>query len=209
MGQIVRKFNYLSEWRIGETESWLSNMPSKGLLFERFEGKAVFFRRSEPAAIRYRIRYSFLTQEAQYDSYAKSGRAHLGSYSNRHVYSSKESEMLPEIHAGPATQREMLIALENKLATMVLLRFLLLLAVLLFSYLITYGELVVFGLAQGAKQSYAMLFTICIAFLYTFRPNGIIALSSLVRLLRRGRVINHSAEWKIHYNLSKAVSYAF
>ena len=76
MSKYIRKRRFVDVWRIGESESWLTDMASKGLHLHSLGTMFAKFKRGEPVSIRYRIDFSHGGQhshEEQLDMYAESG----------------------------------------------------------------------------------------------------------------------------------------
>ncbi|MEG0385943.1 MAG: DUF2812 domain-containing protein, partial [Solibacillus sp.] len=117
MTKIVRKVRPGDYWRIGELESWFSDMSAKGLHFQKMGIHFAHFQKGEPKRMEYRIEV-IQTKEMSYDQsnlYEENGWDYVASYQYFHVFSSLEEHHAPELHTDPMEQSYTLDQLNKRL----------------------------------------------------------------------------------------------
>ena len=118
MNKTVRKLRPSDYWRIGEHESWFTDMAAEGFHLKKMGLHFAHFVKGEPKKMRYRIDVSLkkkITPE-QIEMYADSGWDYVTSYEFFHVFSSPVELNAPELHTDPAEQSYTLKELDKKLA---------------------------------------------------------------------------------------------
>lgn len=211
MGKIVRKLRPNDYWRIGEHESWFTDMAAEGIHLKKMGSRFAKFVQGEPKKMRYRIDVSFskkITSE-QIDMYAESGWDYVTSYSYFHVFSSPAELHAPELHTDPAEQSYTLKALDEKYAqtawTVTIL------------ILLTFGMLASIWFLDGTPtlmmvQGNVLTQTILSIILGYSAYNSLqaaISIRSLRKKLADGKPIDHHAPWKKRFRRNTAIALLF
>lgn len=211
MSKIVRKLRPSDYWRIGEHESWFTDMAAKGLHLKKMGIHFVQFVKGEPKKVRYRIEVSIKKKIApeQIQMYAESGWDYVTSYGYFHVFSSLMNIEVRELHTDPAEQSYTLKDLDKRLAmnaVIFTIAIVFLIGMLLAIWFLDGTPIFVLVEGMAIQQTILTLFI------------GYSAYTSLqaarsIRLLRKnlidGRPINHSAPWKNHYRLHSSIAFLF
>ncbi|MEK5185226.1 DUF2812 domain-containing protein [Solibacillus sp. FSL W7-1324] len=198
MGKMVRKIRPTNYWRIGEHESWFSDMSLQGLHLHKMGTNLAHFKKGDPKRIEYRIEVTgkkLITYE-QIDLYEENGWEYVTSYQWFHVFSSPAEKNAPEIHTDPAEQAFTLQRLYKKLVfnlVWVSLGVALILGMLLAMWFLDGTP--VLRLVEGyvVQQS-----TITILYIYYVinAVKAMLAIKELKKSLNEGKAINHLAPWK-------------
>ena len=208
MGSSKRKYRFLDIHRIGETESWLSDMAAQGLHLKKIGPVFAHFERGEPERMRYRVDFLYRKPDMGYEQramYANSGWEYVCAQNDMSFFRAPEDSGAPELHTDPAEQAYTLGRLKRKLISVAVITVLLYAAafcMLAFAFFLERTPTLTF--VEGAMVSAPY-----IALLYVYNSALIIgsALSTgkLIRSLREGREINHNADWKKFYRSRIAV----
>ncbi|WP_336990666.1 DUF2812 domain-containing protein [Bacillus infantis] len=211
MGKIVRKLRPNDYWRIGEHESWFTDMAAEGLHLKKMGSRFAKFVQGEPKKMRYRIDVSFskkITSE-QIDMYAESGWDYVTSYSYFHVFSSLAELHAPELHTDPAEQSYTLKALDEKYAqtawTVTIL------------ILLTFGMLASIWFLDGTPTLMMVkgnvltqtILTIILGYSAYNSLQAAISIRVLRKKLTEGKPIDHRAPWKKRFRRNSAISLLF
>jgi hypothetical protein len=204
MAKIVRKLLPTDTWRIGEHESWFSDMSLKGHHLKKMGNLIAQFEQGEPKQIEYRIEVTNKKEISgdQIDMYEENGWDYITSYQYFHVFSSPTERNAPELHTDAAEQAFTLEHLNKEFNWYAL--------AMTISTTLIVGMLVAIWFLDGTPllrlvegdilhQIFGSL--ICLHFAY-LSIRGMLAISSLRKSLIEGKVINHHAPWKksLHRN---------
>lgn len=209
MNKIVRKLRPSDYWRIGEHESWFSDMAAMGFHLKKMGLHFAHFVKGEPKKMRFRIDVSInkkITPE-QIQMYEESGWDYVTSYNFFHVYSSPVELNAPELHTDPAEQSYTLKELDKKLAMNA--------CIATGAMILMIGMLSAIWFLDGTPtlilvQGLAIQQTIVTAFIGYTTYNALQAAFS-IRALRKnlieGKPIDHHAPWKKHYRLNSTLAF--
>lgn len=116
--ETIRKLRLGDYWRIGEHESWFTDMAAQGLHLKKLGLVFARFVKAEPKEMRYRIAVSSNKEivPEQKQSYTENGWDYVTSYGNFHVFSSPVELSAPELYTDPAEQAYALKGLGEKFA---------------------------------------------------------------------------------------------
>ena len=190
MGKFVRRIRFLSEWHIGETESWLTDMASQGLHLESFGKIFAHFERGEPEDVRYRVDYTnteYVFTIAQREFYAASGWEYVCELGNVRIFRSPEALNAPEIHSDTAEQSFSLRKLwKYPIFTL-----------LLWGYIAVsfFRRFSILEFVEGIIATSSIEFGLSI-WAIVLLVRELLFARRLVQDLREGRAINHHADWK-------------
>ncbi len=201
MNKTIRKFRPSDFWRIGEHESWFSDMASTGLHLKKVGISFAHFTKGEPRHTRYRIdvfNYKSVTSE-QKEMYSESGWEYVASYGLFNVFSSPVHANAPELHTDPAEQAFTLNYLDKKLqksAIGVTVSVVLMIGIIAAMWFIDSEHYL--ALVEGAIIQQAISVIVILYVAYT-SLQAAISIHSLRKTLSEGKPINHSAPWKMKY----------
>ena len=198
MTKMVRKIRPTNYWRIGEHESWFSDMSLQGLHIHKMGTNLATFKKGDPKRIEYRIEVTdrkLITYE-QIDLYEENGWEYVTSYQWFHVFSSPTEENVPEIHTDPAEQAFTLQRLSKKLVFNLI--WISLGVVLILGMLLTMWFLdgtPILRLVEGYVVQQSILALVYIHYVF-YAIRAILAIKELKESLIEGKAINHHAPWK-------------
>ncbi|MGD6894586.1 DUF2812 domain-containing protein [Bacillus infantis] len=211
MGKTVRKLRPDDYWRIGEHESWFTDMAAEGLYLKKMGSRFAKFAKGEPKKMKYRIDVSFskeITSE-QVEMYAESGWDYVTSYSYFHVFSSQAELHAPELHTDPAEQSYTLKALDERYAqtawTVTIL------------ILLTFGMLAsiwfldgtpILMMVKGNVLTQTIL-TIILGYSAYNSLQAAFSIRSLRKKLAEGKPIDHRAPWKKRFRRNTVIALLF
>ena len=117
MTKLVRKIRPADFWRIGEHESWFSDMAKEGLYFHSMGTYFARFKKGEPQEMEYRIEVTStkVISDDQISMYEENGWDYISSFDQFHVFASPKSRHAVEIHTDTAEQFFTLQTLNKKL----------------------------------------------------------------------------------------------
>ncbi|WP_170006374.1 DUF2812 domain-containing protein [Bacillus fonticola] len=211
MNKTVHKLRPSDYWRIGEHESWFSDMAAKGLHLKKMGIHFAKFVKGEQKKMRYRIDVSIkkkITPE-QIQMYAESGWDYVTSYNSFHVFSSPEERNAPELHTDPAEQSYTLKELDKKLASNAVIVVVSAILIIGMNSAIWFldGTPTLVMVEGGVVQQ------LILAIFFGYTTYNSLQASISIRALRRklieGKPINHHAPWKKHYRLHSTVAFLF
>ena len=198
MGKIVRKLRPTNTWRIGEHESWFSDLSLKGLHLKKMGRLFAQFEKGEPKQIEYRMEVSNTKKisSEQIDMYEENGWDYVTSSNYLHVFSSPKERNAPELHTDPAEQAftmEQLNKEFNKNAATMTISTLLWIGILGSLWLL---EKVPFLRLVEGTALYQSILSIFYLYHVSFAIRGMLAIRSLRKNLIEGKAINHHVPWK-------------
>ena len=211
MNKTVHKLRPSDYWRIGEHESWFSDMAAKGLHLKKMGIHFAKFVKGEQKKMRYRIDVYIkkkITPE-QIQMYAESGWDYVTSYNSFHVFSSPEERNAPELHTDPAEQSYTLKELDKKLASNAVIVVVSAILIIGMNSAIWFldGTPTLVMVEGGVVQQ------LILAIFFGYTTYNSLQASISIRALRRklieGKPINHHAPWKKHYRLHSTVAFLF
>jgi hypothetical protein len=211
MSNTVHKLRPSDYWRIGEHESWFSEMAAKGLHLKKMGMHFAKFDKGEPKKMRYRIDVSIrktITQE-QIKMYAESGWDYVTGYSFFQVFSSPEEINAPELHTDPAEQSFTLKELDKKLAlnaTITAVAMILIIGMLSAIWFLDGTPTFIMVDGGVVQQSFLAIF---IGYSAYNSLQASISIRALRKKLIEGKPIDHHASWKKHYQLHSIVAFLF
>jgi hypothetical protein len=211
MGNIVRKVRPTDYWRIGEHESWFSDMSLKGLHLYKMGTHFAKFKKGTPKRMEYRIEVTEKEEiyEAQIELYEEHGWEYITSYQYFHVFAAQEENEPTELHTDPAEQSYTLNYLNKRLMFNLIL--------------ISIGVLLIVGMLGAVwfldgtpilrvVEGYVIQQTIlCVIVLYNvyYSTRAMVAIQALKRNLKEGKAINHHAPWEKSLRKGTLVSIIF
>ena len=191
----LRPGNY---WRIGEHESWFSDMALEGLHLDSIGRYFARFSKGDPIGMRYRIDLTLdknitVNQKLMF---AEAGWDYVTSYRELNVFSSPIEAYAPEIHANYSNKDSTLKYLDKKFMKTVASFFFLILLVIgmtaAYWYLIPTPFL---SLVQEKVSGLASQIILLNAIFNSLKEA--IAIRILRRTVSSGKPINHAARWKL------------
>lgn len=211
MGKIVRKVRPIDYWRIGEHESWFSDMSLKGLHLCKMGNHFAKFVKSTPQRIEYRIEVTEKKEisDAQIILYEDHGWQYITSYQYFHVFAAPEEKNAPEIHTDPAEQSYTLSQLNKKLIiNLILVTFGVAWIVGMLSAVWFLDDTPVLRLVEGHIIQQTVLTLFYLYYIYS-SMRALLAIHALRRNLKEGKAINHHAPWEKSLRKGKFVSIGF
>ncbi|MBV1758801.1 MAG: DUF2812 domain-containing protein [Dethiosulfatibacter sp.] len=211
MSKVVWKFRPGDYYRIGEHESWFSDMAREGLHLIKMGHVFARFIIGEPKNIHYRIDVSKnkdISLEQKY-LYAEGGWDFVASYGDFNVYSSSDEIMAPELHTDPAEQAYSLQELHKKLIknVWIVVVYTVLMLVILSTPLWLPNGTFTLSLIEGSS----ILLPLVISILYLLYESisGLISLRRLRQELIEGKPINHHAPWKRQQRIKTTIAIVY
>ncbi len=187
-------------YRIGEHESWFTDMAKNGLHLEKMGVGLAHFRKGTPKAMRYRIDLFPGMEdplgEHQKDFYRQYGWEYVLRYGNFCVYRSPESENAPELHTDPQEQAYALNRLEKSLRNVTLfIGFMILMIIGMFFGIWKLSDSFVLDLMEGTVLQQVTLVALELYVLLSSLQSWF-SLRNLCNELKKGNAINHHATWR-------------
>ncbi|WP_291635472.1 DUF2812 domain-containing protein [Clostridium sp.] len=207
MNKTIRKFRPSDFWRIGEHESWFSEMASNGLHLKKVGISFAHFTKGEPRQMRYRIdvfNYKNITLE-QKEMYSESGWDYVASYGLFNVFSSPDELNAPELHTDPAEQAYTLNYLDKKFtksAIGIAVAIALMIGIFVALWFINSAHYL--ALVDGLIIQIAIMIIAELYVVYT-SVQAAVSMHALRKTLSEGKPINHSAPWKMKYKVNLIV----
>ncbi len=211
MNKIVRKLRPSDYWRIGEHESWFSDLAEKGYHLKKMGIHFAHFVRGEPKKMRYRIDVSInkkITPE-QVQMYAENGWDYVTRFNYFKVFSSPVEVNAPELHTDPAEQSFALKELDKRLAmnaVIVAVGMILLIGMLFAIWVLDGTPTLVLVEGLAIQQTIIAVFLGYSAYT-SFQAS--ISIRALRKNLTEGKPIDHHAPWKKHYRLHSIIAFLF
>ncbi|MEG0383781.1 MAG: DUF2812 domain-containing protein [Solibacillus sp.] len=208
MTKIVRKLRPTDYWRIGEHESWFSDMSAKGLHLHKVGIHFAHFKKGDPKRMEYRIEVT-QTKEMPYEQsnmYEVNGWDYVASYQYFHVFSSPEENDALELHTDPMEQSYTLDQLNKQLIlSFIPTAFAVLLIIGTLAAMWFLNDTPVLGLVEG-QLTQQMAFSIIYLYLAYYSTRAMLSIQALRRKLKEGKAINHHAPWEKHLRRNTAFS---
>ncbi|MGD6903215.1 DUF2812 domain-containing protein [Bacillus infantis] len=211
MGKIVRKLRPEDYWRIGEHESWFTDMAAEGLYLKKMGLRFAKFAKGEPKKMRYRIDVSFSKKisSEQIEMYSGSGWDYVTTYNYFHVFSSPAELHAPEIHTDPAEQSYTLKALDEKYTqTAWFVTIIILLTIGMLATLWFLEGTPILLMVEGSVLTQTIL-TIIMGYSAYTSLQAAISIRALRKKLAEGKPIDHDAPWKKRFRRNTAISLLF
>ena len=198
-------------WRIGEHESWFSDMAQQGLHLKKVGIQFFKFTKGEPKQMKYRIDLSQGEKIAteQKEIYSQSGWDYVTSYGAFNVFSSPVELNAPELHTDSAEQAYTLDNLckkTTKTAIIVAVAVALMIGMLVSIWFVNSAPYL--ALVDGTIIQQAILIFVELYVAYT-SVQAALSIQALRKTLSEGKPINHSAPWKKQHNAKLIVASAY
>ena len=211
MNRSVYKLRPSDFWRIGEHESWFTDMAARGFFLKKMGIHFARFEQGEPRDMRYRIEVSINKRipAEQIEMYRESGWNYVTSYGHFHVFSSPAELDAPELHTDPAEQSYTLKELDKKLAWnagSAVIGMILMFA-MMFSIWFLDGT-PTYILVDGSMITQTFL-TIFLAYTAYHSLRAALSIRDLRKKLVEGKHIDHQASWKKHHRIHTAAAFLF
>jgi hypothetical protein len=212
MNKTVYKLRPSDYWRIGEHESWFSDMAAEGLYLKKMGRQFAKFVKGEPKNLRYRIDVSEKNKipAEQIEMYGENGWDYVTSYGSFHVFSSPAELEAPELHTDPAEQSYTLRELDKKLAFnagLVILGLLLMIGMLGSMWFLD-GTPILF-MVKGTVAIQQPIFVIFVAYTAYTSLQAALSIQDLRKHLAEGKEIDHPAPWKKYHRLNTVAAFLF
>lgn len=208
LGKIVRKWRPDDYWRIGEHESWFSDMALEGLHLKDIGYRIAKFEKGEPKKTRYRIDIyqGEHTDKEQKEFYGESGWDFVTNYGEFNIYASPTELNAPELHSDPVEQSYTLKTIENNMSALFFVSAMgpIIMVVLLYFILFRDSTLSL-GLLNNFAMRAVIIFIIGSRGLYD-STRSLLAIRSLRKDLLAGKPIDHNAPWREKHRRSKTIS---
>ena len=211
MTSIVRKLRPSNYWRIGEHESWFSDMSLQGLHLHNMGTSLAHFEKGKPQKMEYRIEVTKnkSISDEQIEMYEENGWDYVTSYQYFHVFASPVERNATELHTDPAEQAYTLQRLSKRLILNVIV------GAVGFAFIIGMlgASLFLDGtpilrLVEGfILQQMIMVFILL--YLVYLSIRAMLAIRALRRNLKEGKSINHHAPWEKTLRKNTAISIVF
>lgn len=211
MTKLVRKIRPADFWRIGEHESWFSDMAKEGLHFHSMGKFFARFIKGEPKEMEYRIEVTPTKEilDDQISMYEENGWDYISSFEQFHVFASPKDHNAVEIHTDPAEQFFTLQTLNKILISNLIIVLLLSLLTIGINVALWFmNNTPVLRLVEGhiiqiTISSFVVLYSVYLS------SKGMLAILALRRKLKHGIPINHHAPWKKSLRRSATLNIAF
>ena len=211
MTKLVRKIRPADFWRIGEHESWFSDMAKEGLHFHSMGTYFARFKKGEPKEMEYRIEVTSTKDisDEQIMMYEDNGWEYISSFGQFHVFASPKERNAVEIHTDPAEQFFTLQTLNKRLRTNAIIVFLLsALAIGLNTSIWFLDNTPILQLVKGHVIQSSIISLIMLYNIY-LTSRGSLAILALQKKLKHGIPIDHHAPWKKGFHRSAIINVAF
>ena len=212
MSKIIRRHRFLDIWRIGETESWLTDMAAEGLRLKKFGPIFSRFESVEPESVRYRIEFAndeYWVGDEQLELYAQSRWEYVCDWGEARVFRSPEEANAPEIHTDPAEQAVTLRRLKRRYTRAVIGQLLyVVMAACMTGLMIHFRWTPTLELIEGRLLGFLLL--ILMYFFSIFESSrAALSIRKLIRSMREGRAIDHRAPWRAYKGFRSVISTLF
>lgn len=196
MGKLIRKFHIASPYHIGAYESWLTDMADRGLILKKMGRYFVWFEKSEPSRMEYRIDIARKTSSTERKNiYEQSGWKYVTSIKHVHFFSAPAGTQTTEI---PADVKEQGIVLSEVIKSIGIALTILLLCTL-FYIGISCVSIFLFGTPYlnliENDTSWIFLAFSFILMLYIYSKQ-LIDVLAIKKALIKGKKIDHHESWK-------------
>ena len=207
----VYKLSPSDYWRIGELESWLSDMAAEGLFLKKLGRQFVKFEKADPKNMRYRVVVSINKEipTEQVDMYGDKGWDFVTSYGSFHVFSSAAELNAPELYTDPLEQSYSLKELDKQLvfnAAVIVFGLLLMIGMLASSWFLDGTPTLI--MVEGIMVHQTLL-AIYISYIAYASLQAALSVRSLRKKLAEGIPIDHHAPWKKRHTFHTAITFLF
>lgn len=197
MSKTVLKLRPADYWRIGEHESWFTDMAAQGLHLKKTGAQFARFEKGEPKKTRYRIEVTEdkLTEE-QKTLYREYGWEFVTKFGKFNVFSSPEDLAASELHTDAAEQSYTLKALDESYrasAIMIFVAVIVIIAMTLLTFFITNTTFLYLAEGYFLNEWFIVLINLYNLFNSWQASRSI---SILRKSLQEGKPINHHARWQ-------------
>lgn len=207
----VYKLSPSDYWRIGELESWLSDMAAEGLFLKKLGRQFVKFEKADPKNMRYRV-VVLINEEIsteQVDMYGEKGWDFVTSYGSFHVFSSPAELNAPELYTDPLEQSYSLKELDKHLvfyAAVIVVGLIIFIGLLAPSWFLDGTPTLV--IVEGIMVQQALL-AIYISYIAYASLQAALSVRDLRKRLAEGIPIDHHAPWKKRHKFHRAITFLF
>lgn len=196
MSKMVWKVRPQDYWRIGEHESWFTQLAAEGLHLKKMGPLFARFEKGTPKLMNYRIDVSKKLSDEQLAVYEEAGWDYITSFQSFRVFASPTELQAKELHTDPAEQAFTFNDLNKQL------RFQALFTVIasLFSIGVTWAIWFLDGtpllkLVEGGNMM-QLLLTMYMVLLAAISLRAFLSIRYLRKNLMEGKGIDHQASWK-------------
>ena len=211
MAKIVKKLKAMNQWRIGEQESWFSDMAAQGLHLQKICFYCAHCVKSAPTKREYRIEFSEKKQlnDEQLLLYEESGWLYVTSTGNMHIFVSVEEQPTVEVHTDLNEQGFTLDVLLKKMRLHAMIVIMLVLAMTILNYFTWFSDGVpIYHLINnGLVSSFISYFVIFIGVILSL--STFFAILRLRRQLAAGIPIDHHAPWRSYMRRSNLLTISY
>ncbi|GAM12166.1 DUF2812 domain-containing protein [Mesobacillus selenatarsenatis] len=207
----VYKLSPSDYWRIGELESWLSDMAAEGLFLKKLGRQFVKFEKADPKNMRYRVVVSISKEISaeQVDMYGDKGWDFVTSYGSFHAFSSPAELNAPELYTDPSEQSYSLKELDKQLvfnAAVIVFGLLLMIGMLASSLFLDGTPTLV--MVEGIMVHQTLL-AIYICYIAYASVQAAFSIRDLRKRLAEGIPIDHHSPWKKRHTFHRAITFLF
>ncbi|MEG2411464.1 MAG: DUF2812 domain-containing protein [Clostridium sp.] len=209
MKKFVKKLKPDDFWRIGEHESWYSDMSKKGFHLNSIGTWFTKFEKGEPLDIEYRIEIATDKGEISMDQrqlYRESGWDYVTKNSCFHIFSSPTERNATEIHTDPAEQSYALEALYRKLTMSNMVLSIVIISIFIIPVLCLLRDATPYLTLINNISFSGPLLAVCIISYALKSIQSNISTHKFKRFLNDGKPIDHKANWKNH-SISSRIYY--
>ncbi|TCT17149.1 uncharacterized protein DUF2812 [Natranaerovirga pectinivora] len=204
MYKYIYKIRPCDYWRIGENESWFSDMASKGLHLEGTGIHFAKFLKGEPKKMKYRIDISQPITLEEKELFAANGWDYVTHYKEFYIYASPEERDAPEFHTDSPEQSYTLESLNRKFLLNFVFGAIITILTIGFLYTVLNQKNIILSLVEEVFTLQYQL-PLIILMLYSLYSSfqAVFSISRLRKMLRIGEPINHNAPWKKYVKRKK------
>ncbi|OEH91764.1 DUF2812 domain-containing protein [Bacillus solimangrovi] len=204
MSKTVRRLRFREFWRIGEQESWLTDMAANGLHLIKIGSIFAHFEKGEPKQMKYRLEVAInkeITSE-EVRMYNERGWDYVTTYNYLHLFSSPVERNAPELHPDPVEQSYTFEKLNKKLVRDIglgVLGLIIIIGILYVKWFVR--ETPILSLINGEILFFEEISLIYIVYLFYLSLKAFRGVRTLREDLIGGRPIDHRAPWKGYFYL--------
>ena len=199
MKTTMHKRRLIDIWRIGETESWLTDMAAQGWHLCCMTRGMAHFEIGQPGDVRYRLDVGFSwPNDEKRELFREGGWNFVCHSSGVSFYCSPAFANAPELHTDAAEQAITLRRLNGKVVLSAIIAVAcLLLALCMRLYALHAGNTPVLDLVEG-RHNGLMVAGLLLLYVMAYQLQAVVSMARLIRAMREGRPIDHHAPWKRH-----------
>lgn len=206
--KVILKWKTNDYWRIGEHESWFSDMAKEGLHLRKVGSMFVHFVKEEPKETKYRIdviHNKEITLEQQ-QMYLESGWSYVTRYGMFSVFSSPVELNALELHTDPVEQASTFKTLDKEVTRFAWLMAIIAVLFIGFIYYMVYPTPTLLFIEGEIISLFPIFIIIYLAYSLI---HAAVAIRALRNKLKKGYAIDHAAPWKRMRNVHLFVSNVF